>query len=380
MKILDKILFAEDFASTSENLESVALSLAKTFKSTIVPLHVLPDDIVNSKVKALLDDTALNRLNAAAEAMKAEGVNVESPLIKYGVAHDQIVMTASATNANMILVGSGENKAKEKFKLGTTTERIIQNSEKPVLVIKEDDAFNVNTILCPVDFSDPSKRALNNAMIIARRFGAQLMVLSVSEEQTSSWFSSKEDLDKENAERFENHKQEFDQFLAQFRFGDLNWSKIEKSGNAAQEILKAITTNTIDLLIMGTAGRTGLNRLVVGSVTEKVIREVPCSFLTLKSQDVISLHLETDIRDFETSFAAAEQLEKDGFLEEAIEQYKASLGINTMHVPAYNAIAKLFDEIGEPEKAALYRKSANEIKERIWYSKVEEEARKLRGS
>ncbi len=68
------------------------------------------------------------------------------------------------------------------------------------------------------------------------------------------------------------------------------------------------------------------------------------------------------------------------FYEEAIEQYKASLGINTMHVPAYFAIANLFDKLEKPEKAALYRKSANEIKERIWYSKVEEEARKLRGS
>jgi universal stress protein E len=211
-------------------------------------------------------------------------------------------------------------------------------------------------------------------------FGAKLLVLSVAEEQSASWFSSKEDLQKENAERFENHKKEFEQFLAQFKFGDLNWSKLEKSGNAAREILNAITDNSIDLLIMGTAGRTGLNRMVVGSVTEKVIREVPCSFLTLKSQDVISLQLETDIKDFETLYEAGVQLEKDGLYEAAIEQYKASLGINTMHVPAYSAIARLFDKLGESEKAALYRKSANEIKERIWYSKVEDEVRKLRGS
>ncbi|WP_299364353.1 universal stress protein [Winogradskyella sp.] len=380
MKILDKIVFAQDFMTNSKNLESVAISLAQTFKSTIVPMHVLPDDIVNSKVKALLDDTALNRLGAMSETMKAQGVSVEAPLIKYGAAHDQIVMSASAVNANMILIGSGENKLEDKFKLGTTTERVIQNSEKPVLVIKEGDNFDIKTILCPVDFSDPSKRALNNAIIIARRLEAHLIILSVSEEQTSSWFSSKEDLQKENAERFEKNKEEFDQFLEQFKLGNLNWSRMETSGDAAQEILNAITINNVDLLIMGTAGRTGLNRLVVGSVTEKVIREVPCSFLTLKSQDVISLHLETDIKDFETLYAAGEQLEKDGFFEEAIEQYKASLGINTMHVPAYSAIAKLFDKLGEPEKAALYRKSANEIKERIWYSKVEEEVRKLRGS
>ncbi|MBT8270430.1 MAG: universal stress protein [Flavobacteriaceae bacterium] len=380
MTILDKILFAQDFASSSENLESVAISLAKTFNSTVVPIHVLPDDIVNPKVKDLLDDTAHSRLESVSKSIKAKGVEVESPIIKYGVAHDAIVMAASQVNANMILVGSGENRAKELFKLGTTTERIIQSSEKPVLVIKEGDPFDVNTILCPVDFSDPSKRALNNAIIIARRLSARLIILSVSEVPSSSWFASKADLGKENSERFEKHKTDFEQFLSQFNLNDLNWSKEERSGNAAEEILDTISSKNVDLLIMGTAGRTGLNRLVVGSVTEKVIREVPCSFLTLKSQDVITLHLETDIKDFETLFEAGAQLEKDGLYEEAIEQFKASLNINPMHVPAYSAIAKLLDKIGEPEKAALYRKSANEIKERIWYAKIEEEVRKLRGS
>ncbi len=314
MKILNKILLAEDLVSSAQNLEKIAISLAKTFKSTIVPLHVLPNDIVNPKVKKLLDETALSRLGKTSETMKTNGVSVEAPLIKYGVAHDQIVMAATSVNANMILVGSGEDKETEKFKLGTTTERIIQNSEKPVLVIKEDDTFNVKTILCPVDFSNPSKRALNNAIIIARRLEAKLLVLSVSEEETSTWFSSKEELDKENAERFENNKESFAQFLKEFKFMDLEWVKLERMGNPSQEILNTIVANNVDLLIMGTAGRSGLNRLVMGSVTEKVIREVPCSFLTLKSQDVIRVQLETEIRDFETVFASAEQLEKDGFL------------------------------------------------------------------
>jgi nucleotide-binding universal stress UspA family protein len=379
MTILDKILFAQDFASTSKQLESVGASLASSFKSTIVPMHVLPNDIVNPKVKDLLDDTAKSRLEATAQVLRDSGVKVEAPIIKYGIPYDQIVMAASSVNANMILVGSGETNAGEKFKLGTTTERIIQRSEKPVMVIKENSALSVSKILCPVDFSSPSERALKNALIFARRFNAELIILSVSETTTSSWFSSKEDLEKENKERLKAHTKDFEAFLNKVNLEGVNWSREERSGNPAQEILNTISDKNIDLLIMGTSGRSGLNRLIVGSVTEKVIREVPCSFLTLKSQDVISLQLETDIKDFEALYEAGQQLEKDGLYEAAIEQYKASLGINTMHVPAYRAIAKLFDKIGEPEKASLYRKSANEIKERIWYSKIEEEARKHRG-
>lgn len=63
--------------------------------------------------------------------------------------------------------------------------------------------------------------------------------------------------------------------------------KIEiKSGKADEKILNAIKNQHIDLLIMGTNGRTGLSSFFMGSVTEKVIREMPCSFITIKKNDV----------------------------------------------------------------------------------------------
>ncbi|OZV68088.1 universal stress protein [Winogradskyella aurantia] len=380
MKILDKVLFAQDFGPSSKNLEKVAIDIAQTFHSKIILIHVLPDDVVNPKVKSLLDETALSKLKEISATLKGHGIEVEDPLIEYGSAHEAIIKAASTVKANFILIGSGSHPKDDKFPLGTTTERIIQNSEKPVLVIKENSSLNVKKILCPIDFSEASKRALTNAIIMARRFKAQLTILSVCELQTPSWFSSKGDIDKENEARFTKHSDEYDTFLKQFNLQDVEWIKENKKGNPAQEILNTIKANKIDLLVMGTNGRTGINRMIMGSVTEKVIREVPCSFLTLKSEDVINLQLQSDITDFEKLFEAGTQLEKDGFYKEAIDQFKASLSINTMHVPAYSAIAKLFDKLGQPEKASLYRKSANEIKERIWYSKVEEEVRKLRGS
>ena len=88
----------------------------------------------------------------------------------------------------------------------------------------------------------------------------------------------------------------------------------------------------------------------MGSVTEKVIREVPCSFLTLKSEDVINLQLDTDIKDLENLDRTAMQLMKDGFYEEAISQFKLCLNINNMHVPAYFGIAKVYEKLNDPYK------------------------------
>jgi hypothetical protein len=111
---------------------------------------------------------------------------------------------------------------------------------------------------------------------------------------------------------------------------------------------------------------------------EKVIREVPCSFVTLKSEDIITLQLATSIQDIENHYHTGQQLVEDGFFAEAIEQFKLCLRINNMHVPAHFAIAKVYEQLDQPDRAEMYRNSARKILIRFWNQKIEEEVRKLR--
>ncbi|WP_303315768.1 universal stress protein [Flavivirga abyssicola] len=379
MKLLDKILLAQDFSESSKNVVETSMELAKVFQSEVIPIHILPDDIVNEKVKLLLRETAMEKLEETVKKIKNGGAEVGKPLLEFGSPHDGIVREAVHVNANLIVTGSGESRKGDRFQLGTTTERIIQKSEKPVFVVKEDVPLNVQHILCPVDFSEASKRALKNAIIIARRFRAELTILGVCELQGSIWFMSEKDREDENDIRCDQHKAKFDAFLKDFNLSNLQWTKETPKGNPAEEILSTISRKMIDLLVMGTVGRTGLNRLIMGSVTKKVVREVPCSFLTLKSEDVIALQLETNIRDIENLYKTAIQLDADGFYQEAIGQLKACLNINNMHVPAYFSLAKMYEKLNDPEKAKSYRKNGRDIKDKIWYTKIEEEVRKLRG-
>jgi nucleotide-binding universal stress UspA family protein len=302
--------------------------------------------------------------------------------LESGSVVDNVVRSAVHIDANLIVVGAGsiENLESKSFKIGTTTERIIQKSDKPVFVVKENTPLNIQQILCPIDFSSASKRALSNAIIMARKFRAELTILSVCELQEASWFSSEEAKEEENNSRYLKHKKQFDAFLEGFSLTGLKWVKECPKGKPAEEILSAISGKMIDLLVMGTNGRTGLNRLIMGSVTEKVIREVPCSFLTLKSEDAFSLQLETNIKDLEQSYNTGIKLMEDGFYEEAIGQFKACLNINNMHIPAYLGIAKVYEKLNDFEKANIYRDRGLRIKEKIWYSKIEDEVRKLRGS
>ncbi len=376
MKILERILLATDFLKSSKNVIDNAIALARTFHSKMSILHVLPDDISSEKAKKLLEHAAQKHLAAVEARIKEEGIKVTETILEWGGHVSKIVNTAERLDANIILIGAGEKEENQKDHLGNTAEKIIKLSSKPVLVVKPEKAFQVNTILCPVDFSGPSKRALKDAIIFARRFEARLIILTVYQPMAPNIFSFQYDWEQENVHNALRHIAQYNEFLEQFNLKDLDLIKEVRRGRPEEEILKEITDSKVDLLIMGTTGRSGLSKVLIGSVTEKVIQKIPCTFITTKTKDVIQLQLENRIRDIETHYKIGTQLMKDGFYKEALEEYKTCLQINDMHVPAIHGIVKVYEKLENQKMADKYRQLAQEVLRRIWDSKIEAEIRK----
>jgi universal stress protein E len=344
---------------------------------------VLPDVIKDEKARKLLRNAADKQLLELSERVKIAGIKTGDPILAFGVHFEKIVEAAERIDANLILIGAGEEKRQGKFPLGTTAEKIIRKSGKPVWVVKPGQAFDIKTILCPVDFSGESALALRNALVMTRRFEARLIVLSVFEKSygapkppSQDWDAFEDYWEKQEDKERKAYLDQFNDFLEGFSLQGVNLEKKILDGNAAEEILAAIDKYEVDLLVMGTTGRTGLSRWMMGSVTEKVIREVPCTFLTTKSEDVIKLQLEARISDIEKHYPNGLQLMEDGFFREAIQEFKTCLDINDMHVPSLFGIAKVYDRLGDEEMAAQYRKMAREVLVRIYDSKIEEEIRK----
>lgn len=377
MKLLDKILLATDFSKSSENIVDSAIRLSKIFQSRIILLHVLPKEIKNEKVEKLVNEAVKDQLRLTRERIENEDVEVFDQIIDYGSYCDRIVFAAELFDVNVILIGSGVKTEEDEFKLGTTADKIIRKSNKPVWIIKNDVPLDIKKILCPVDFAEESERAIKNAIILAHRLDAELVIFSVSEMDYSGSLSMSYDW-KELKEymRIENDRL-FDKFLNKINLTDLNWKKETKSGNPSVEILDAIKRHDIDLLVMGTSGKTGINRYIMGSVTSKVIREIPCSFITLKSEDIIDLQLETKIQSIEIHGKNAKQLINDGLFEEAIKEFKMCLLISDIHIPSLNGIAISYDKLKRPKSATKYRNRAKDVLARLWDSKIEADIRKF---
>jgi universal stress protein A len=138
-------------------------------------------------------------------------------------------------------------------------------------------------ILCPVDFSETSRVAMVEALEIAKRHGAQLFLLHVLEER---WPSPRGDLlppPDLAAKLNEGAQRDLAAWKAvaeQIAPGRVVTQLV--GGHPATEILRLAREGDFDLIVMGTHGRRGLRRLVVGSMADEVSRGAPCSVTVVR--------------------------------------------------------------------------------------------------
>ncbi len=375
MKLLEKILVATDLSPSADGLIQNGLELAKKFKATIILVYVLKSKIEDEKIQQFLLSAARNELQRLRKDIKKKGVDCSEPIIAKGDFYTEIVKEAKINDVNLIFMGSGMHDDRS-HKLGSITEKVIQKSEIPVWVMKKGSKFEINKILCPVDFSDSSTRALKNAIIIAKKCKAELTILNVYESEHPydhwdlhylgdfSYLQTAIELEKEKNEKL------FKDYLKKFKFRDVKWDFKLASGFPNIEILNFIKDQSINLLIMGSKGKSGLSRIFMGSVTEKVTRQVPCSFITTK------VVVEAKMNDLDTHFREAKLLFNEGLYDRALLEYDLCLEIDNMHLRSYYGMAAIYKKLGKHKKADHYNQIAHEIYENMWNNKIEQESRK----
>lgn len=376
MKLLDKILVPVDVNMDYSEQLSAAIKIAKEYKSEVSVIYVLPDSGIPAELIALLEKYIGKTLDKVGQALHAEKISNKKPVILYGDPTDKILQMAGEEKSNLILVGSGSHATDETFKFGTTAEKLVRSSDVPVWVVKLGQKTDISNIICPVDFSDASKRALKNAVLLANNFKAKLRVLGIYEPITTTSPRLGVDHHENNTLLLNQFREKMEVFLGHFELKEIDFTVDIQTGTPHQKILQAIKKYACDLLVMGTNGRSGFSRLMMGSVTEKVIRELPCSFVTTKTQDIFKLRFDTEIKEIETHFNNACDLHKSGLYREAINQCQICLQINDMHVPSMYKLAELHKIVGDHEKVAYYEKMAKDLLQRLWDRKIDYEIRK----
>ncbi|MCI0682365.1 MAG: universal stress protein [Gemmataceae bacterium] len=282
------ILHPTDFSEHSADAFRLACLLARDHKAKLVLLHVAaPPVTVTSGVMtpappepSEYDRPALQaKLDAVVPTDPA--VLVERRLV-FGVPSQEIV-AAAQHGCDLIVMGTHGRRGFSRLVLGSVAEQVIRKAPCPVLAVKLPASGahkpQIRRILHPTDFSEHSAVALHLASWLAREYKAPLTALHVLQAPAAAFGDVMLEFPTET-ERANASRQ-----LAALTptVPGVQFETQTEEGDAAQQILTAAESMPADLIVMGTHGRTGLGRLLLGSAAERVLREAPCAVLTVKT-------------------------------------------------------------------------------------------------
>lgn len=142
--------------------------------------------------------------------------------------------------------------------------------------------INFKKILCPIDHSDGSKEALKYAVSFAIKEKAKLYLLHVIDIRT---FDENIDLMAKQIpddEKIKQMKTKLIECIPEEIRNDMQLEALVVQGIPFVEIISIAKKDKVDMIVIGTHGRTGLTHIMLGSVSEKVVRKAPCPVLTVK--------------------------------------------------------------------------------------------------
>jgi nucleotide-binding universal stress UspA family protein len=278
---LEKLLVCTDGSSASQGALTASLELARTAGSAIYLLEVLsyipayemqspdllPPPVVNLEWLAAQETGVRERLEIwKAEAAK-QGINVEPRVRSSASSYDGILEEAGELQPDLIVMGRHGLTGLARLLMGSVTARVIGHSPYNVLVMPKDATLDFKRILVASDGSPHSEAAWKEALGLARWQGSSLIAVS----------AAPADKDIQTATQIVRKLQ------AAAESEGLMLDTLVPRGQPFEAIVKAAQFKGATLIVLGSHGRTGLKRLLMGSVAERVIGQAPCPVLVVKA-------------------------------------------------------------------------------------------------
>jgi nucleotide-binding universal stress UspA family protein len=273
---MKKILIPTDFSQNAEYALKVAAQIAKKNNGEIILLHMLElprqgSDALGSGKDIpeimFFKNAAINRLEELMEEDYLDGLKV-SEIIQFELAFDGILKISKLNNVDLIVMGShGASGYKEMF-IGSNAEKVVRNSEVPVLVIKKEEGdFAVDNFVFASDFSEEVKKPFQKAVEFANKFDATLHLVTIN---TPNNFKSTSEAE----ETMHN-------FVKGFEIKKVV-SHIYNETNVEKGILNFANSIDADLIGMSTHGRKGLSHFFNGSISEDLVNHAKRPVVTFK--------------------------------------------------------------------------------------------------
>lgn len=289
------ILVATDFSKPATLVIPYAFKLAGLLNLPIIILHVVKASpgfeqkspnvrrfLHSLKTKALLELGRIVRL------ANENGLLADYKLL-VGIPEDSILEVAHSSHVAFIVMGTHGKTGLDRLRLGSVAESTLRKAPCPILTVGasvpphppvNSRRLSIARFLVATDFSAASKTALRTAVELAKRLNARVLLVHVTE-PSDSLQPDPLRVDELSQRRY---GQQFQKIISASRGDEVITDKIVITGNPVKVILNQAKHRKTDLIIVGTRGHRGMQRLMLGSVAEAVVRSAACPVFTVRAE------------------------------------------------------------------------------------------------
>ena len=301
---ISKILVATTLGESSDHVVAAGHELARATGAELHMLHaylmppmyygspmgmstVYPQALESDRQRIeQLFDAQLRRLGIPSRQIAGKTFEIGSP-------HRLLVSAARDKDVDLILVGASEAQGPFAPLLGSTADRVLRQTHVPVLVVRGKLGLPLEHVLAPTDLSELSEESLRHGLALLDSLGDErpalktLFVLSNIERVGSVQFAP------DQVERFA--RQELDRSNEKLE-QEMGWQAAGRlrTGQPRHEILSELEHEPADLVVVGTHGRSGFERLLMGSVAADVVRHASTSVLVVPPEEARTLPQATE--------------------------------------------------------------------------------------
>jgi len=269
------IMIATDFSERSDRALRRATLLAKQFGARLSIVHVVDDD----RPQRMLErerDLALQLLDEIGASVRGhDGVTCETRVV-LGAPFAGIVKAVEEGGPDVLVIGPHRRQELRDVFTGTTAERTIRSANCPVLMANAPPAAAYRRILLTTDFSDEARRAVDAFMALGMTQGSEISVLHLFDTIALRLAMAGSMTESSRIMYVEEVRDEARKELASFAqaaaLNNVKQIARESRTSTALDILETAKEASTDLIVVGTQGRSGLERFLLGSVAEEVLR------------------------------------------------------------------------------------------------------------
>jgi nucleotide-binding universal stress UspA family protein len=268
----DNLLLATDGSDVSAGAVKAALHMASRCGAHLTVMHMaktLPDyAMFNPGGVQQAEEQGRAVLQEVEEQAGTACVNC-APVLRYGDEPvREIAKQAEESQADLVVMGRRGVHWLERLMLGEAAARVIGHVHCSVLVVPKESGMWDKGILLAVDGSRFADAAAVSAGILAKRCGLPVTVLSVC---------ANDDLKCDMVQAMADRVRDL------LRKDGVAADSVVKEGNPAKAIVDAAAENECDLIVVGSHGRTGLDRILIGSVSQQVVVQAKCPVMVVKA-------------------------------------------------------------------------------------------------